>query len=119
MVILLRITIFIRRNNMNYFGVERKIKVVNKVTPRDMDRSKMFTKVPPVMNKKYVVRCQVGDSDIRTLLKTVYKVNILHSKLQFVPESFYAIYIFHIEATDTQAKVVECLIDCIEIKELV
>lgn len=27
---------------MNYFGVEKRVKVVDKVSPRDFDRSKMF-----------------------------------------------------------------------------
>lgn len=27
---------------MNYFGVEKRVKVVDKMSPRDFDRSKVF-----------------------------------------------------------------------------
>lgn len=33
---------------MNYFGVEKKVAIFNKVSPRDFDRSKMFKLEVPV-----------------------------------------------------------------------
>lgn len=42
---------------MRYFGVSKRVKVADKVEPRDFDRSKVFTQVPPVVDKeRYTVQ---------------------------------------------------------------
>lgn len=99
---------------MNYFGVEKRVKVVDKVTPRDMDRSKMFTQVPPVIMKKYTVRCQIGGhSNLLHIIKTFLNIGVLGYRYTDLG-NFYEI---NVEATDTQVKQIESILGVIEVEE--
>lgn len=103
---------------MNYFGVEKRVKVVDKVTPRDMDRSKMFTQVPPVIMKKYTLKI-CSHLQNYNILKNLIGINILKHLIRFEPDRVRDISIFTIEATDTQVTLVSTLSGVLEIKEIV
>lgn len=99
---------------MNYFGVEKRVKVVDKVTPRDMERSKMFTQVPPVIMKKYTVRCQIGGhNNVIHIIKTFLNIGVLGYRYTD-SGNFYEI---DVEATDTQVKQIGSILGVIEVEE--
>lgn len=100
---------------MNYFGVEKRVKVVDKMTPRDMDRSKVFTQVPPVIGKRYIVRCQVGGhSNILCIIKDLLGIKVLDYNYIDIFSYFDII----IEADDTQVKNVESILGVINVEEI-
>ena len=39
---------------MRYFGISKRVKVSDKLEPRDFDRSKIFTEVTPVIHKNVI-----------------------------------------------------------------
>lgn len=100
---------------MNYFGVERRIKVVNKVTPRDMDRSKMFSIVTPVIDKEelHTYRIYFHTQEI-ALMKALLGIKVI----DFMYDNYNNCIIYKIKATKTQV----CLLcdspSFIKIKEL-
>lgn len=100
---------------MNYFGVERRIKVVNKVIPRDMDRSKMFSIVTPVIDKEelHTYRIYFHTQEI-TLMKALLGIKVI----DFMYDNYNKCIIYKIKATKTQV----CLLcespSFIKIKEL-
>lgn len=97
---------------MNYFGVERRIKVVNKVIPRDMDRSKMFSIVTPVIDKEelHTYRLYLHIP----LIKAIFGIKVI----DFIYDNYNKCIIYKIKATKTQV----CLLcespSFIKIKEL-
>lgn len=75
---------------MNYFGVERRVAVLNKVSPRDFDRSKVFKVEIPVQYYKvtfgvnmsrYVFHTGTYRRAIRNILKTESKTYTLYNNI--------------------------------------
>lgn len=60
---------------MNYFGVERRVKVIDKVSPRDFDRGEMFKLGTSVKLQYYKVVFEAGEFTfaIRNILLTESK----------------------------------------------
>lgn len=100
---------------MNYFGTSKRVKVEQGVTPRDFDRSKVFTQVPPVINKKFTVRCQVGShSNVLVIIRTF--LQILVTEYRYT--DFCNYFEIDIEANYIQVEKVEAVLGVIEVKEI-
>ena len=73
---------------MNYFGVEKKVAVFNKVYPRDFDRSKMFKLEVPVTVCYYKVVFGF-DSGSCSYIWAIRKILITESKKYTLDRDIY------------------------------
>lgn len=67
---------------MNYFGVERRVAVLNKVSPRDFDRSKVFKVEIPVKVQYYKVIFGVNTD---TYIRAIINILLTESKGYTLP----------------------------------
>ena len=67
---------------MNYFGVERRVKVLNKMSPRDFDRSKMFKLEVPVKVQYHKV---IFGVDTDTHIRAIINILLTESKGYTLP----------------------------------
>ena len=65
---------------MRYFGISKKVKVSDKLEPRDFDRSKVFSEVTPVIHKSIFLVIFYKDLSVESLIKRDYMkdANILN-----------------------------------------
>lgn len=66
---------------MRYFGISKRVKVSDKLEPKDFDRSKVFAEVTPVIHKKdyLVVFSKEANLILDILCKDYFTDAILHS----------------------------------------
>lgn len=100
---------------MRYFGVSKRVKVSDKVEPRDFDRNKMFKEVTPLVNKgRYIIR--FTDYETECSLPLTIE-NTIGCEIKDWIISYQHVSYF-IEATEKQIELVKILKGFKNIKEV-
>lgn len=100
---------------MRYFGASKRVKVSDKVEPRDFDRSKVFTQVPPVVDKeRYTVQFNTYEVEcsLSLTIKSIIGCEIIDWNID------YQYIYYYIEATKEQIELVKYIKGFKNIKEV-
>lgn len=97
---------------MNYFGTIKRVKVEQGVTPRDFDRSKLFTQVPPVIideekvgTYKLTINTMYHNTNIKNIITKLLGVQILaYTEINYKLEVS-----MKLVANETQVKLIRLL----------